>query len=476
MQSRCVFLKNFMNYNVKTIMKRKSQDNKILIYIFFLNIITRIIYFFLVFDEESFNRWMPEQFDRRALLLINGGQHYYPTAWASYYVPLAGIYKILDILSLLDQRLIVVGVISCILGALSVLYLYKIAKEIFSKLKLLPVLIAVLFSLYYPYLYFNAVNVSENIFTPIAIILFYFALKCKKKFFIVASITGLLTGLALIMRPVILPFLPFFFIFIYKQFKKGFSKFILQFLFPFFFCIALIIVPTLLINRSIDSHGNYSITGNGGVNFTIAWCEPKKIRYQTESGESFWFASPTLRGRPDSSNINTDVPFYEQNYYYKLGFDCLKDNPKQLATNLKHIFYTFHSSFYPDFDPFPFHTNLINIWKVLTIPLILGFFIFPFVWKKKFKLWLPGAALIFPFVISIYSQSIGEERYIVPYYFVFIIYGIGSFGGLLSKFIKYEKSAKVAMSKKILIFLIALPAVIAILTILAFLMGKLVNN
>jgi hypothetical protein len=449
--------------------------NRTEILILFLVLAIRITYVILIFDEESFNRWMPGQFDSRALLLVNGGEKSFITAWASYYVPLAGLYKVLQLVNLLGSRLVIAAIGNCVLGALSCVYVFKISKAIFNKSKLLQILITISFILYYPNVYFNALSLSENIFTPILIYLFYHALTLKRKYFKAGVIAGLLFGLALIMRPIIVPFMPFFFFYIYKNYKGGIINFIAQYIFPFIFCTLLIVIPTIIINHNHDKNGVYSFTGNGGVNIAMAWCEPRKIRYKLENGESFWFAPPSLRDNTEADFIQTDVPFYNQGYYYKMGFECLKKNPKRLLTNFKHVFNIFHSEMYPDFSPFPFHSNLLIIWKILVIPLITAFFIFPFVWKKKLKEWLLAAALILTLLVTIYLTSPGEERYSVPHYFILIVFGLATIYKVISATYKIQTRRNVSFKKKTLaLTFVSIPFIITFI-LLGYLYGELIQ-
>ncbi|MFH1979206.1 MAG: hypothetical protein ABII97_02395, partial [Patescibacteria group bacterium] len=71
--------------------------------------------------------------------------------------------------------------------------------------------------------------------------------------------------------------------------------------------------------------------------------------------------------------------------------------------------------------------KLLEFWRILSFPLLIVlFFLFPFLHKKGRKEWLLGLLLLFSLWGSLYFSQPGEERYLIPYHFVLLVWGIPS--------------------------------------------------
>jgi hypothetical protein len=205
---------------------------------------------------------------------------------------------------------------------------------------------------------------------------------------------------------------------------------------PFTLSALVIVIPTAIINHHFDKHGAYSITGNGGVNIALTWCQPRRITYTLENGENFWFSPPIFQSKDPSTDIITDVAFYEQGYYINMGINCLIEHPERIITNIEHVINIFHSKFYPNFHPFSLHDELITLWKILTVPLLLGLLYFPIKYQKLRGEWLISILLLITLFIAVYAANPGEERYLVPYFFVILILGIAGLASGVNRPIK----------------------------------------
>lgn len=168
-----------------------------------------------------------------------------------------------------------------------------------------------------------------------------------------------------------------------------------------------------------------SIGENGGVNFAIAQCELKKISYSTADGDAFWFSPPVFWGsrKPE---VKTNIPFSNQNYYYRMGWECLKKGSGNFERNLSHVKNVFASFFYPDFENSFWHKNLFMFWKTIGAGLSITLLIFPFV-KMNQPQSRTRSLLILLFLsllAAVFWENPGEERYLVPYFFILLISGI----------------------------------------------------
>ncbi|MFH0853182.1 MAG: glycosyltransferase family 39 protein [bacterium] len=403
--------------------------------LFFITVALHLAYVFIIFDEELFNHWLPEQYDFRALALISGEQFSNPTAWGSYHILLVPIYKFLQLTGLLNDRLFILTIINSLLAGAATALIYGISQQLFGNKKI-SVISALLLAVYYPYLYFNALNLSENFIIPLVLGVFFLTIiKLKQRLIFSAIVTGLLFGLSLLARPIIIPFILFFLIWIIWHLKGGrlsVGKYLINFIWP----LLLVVMASLLINHSFDAQGRYSLADSGGVNAAIAWCQPRKISYETLQGEAFWFSSPIFQSKDASTDIKSEIPFYNQGHYYQMAFNCLKENPIRIITNIKHPVNIYHSIFYPNYFSSAWHLILINIWKALTIPLFFGFILYPLLDKQNRQFWALGGLLLSSLIIMVYLGNPGEERYLIPYYFVLILWGIPGLIRLFSTFRK----------------------------------------
>jgi hypothetical protein len=408
-------------------MKEKSKrkilnyDTAAIIIIFGVNLLLRFIYYLVFFDKHNLNVYLPQRLDEITVLFINGATHSFPTAWSSYHLILSLIYLPLKYLNLLDQRLAVTAIFNLFLCSLTAVIIYRISLKIFPKEKYLSYIITGIFTLYYPLYYFSLLSIPESLFTLILTGLFYILIAYP--FNIRASLlVGMLLAVGLIIKPVILSLilclLPWIVVVKILNEKSSF-KYLLNTLIVFL----ILYFAAAGLNFKFDKNHTFAVIGNGGVNFTMAWCEPKRISYSLENGENRWFAPPVFGQKANLSELNYNVPFRNQKFYYLEGLECLKQKPVRLITNIGHLVNIFQSKLYPNLIDKPIHNKLVDLWKIITIPLLVGFLVFPVFNKKRRKEWLLGLIFIFSLIGAVYFSNPGEERYLVPYYFTLIIFG-----------------------------------------------------
>ncbi len=384
----------------------------------------RLIYVLWVFDKERFGTVLPKSVDSIALYFVKGVEHVYPASWASFYIPLAYFYKALNWLGMFDDRLFYVAIINCFLGAAGVVIFYSLAKIIFPGRSKTPTILSIIFSLYYPGLYFNALVLSENLFTPLFLGSIYLIWRYNGKSLFNPVITGLLLGICTAIRPILSPFLPLFALWMLFKSREKLKLIAFRYL-PILLCGFILIVVLISIeNSKIHKYKRYVIAENGGVNVAMTWCQPRKIRYRASNGDTWWFSPPAFWNKDRSTDIITDVPFHNQMHYYKMGFKCMLENPEKLFTNNQNIFNLFHSRFYPNLIYKNWHYRAINFWKIMTAVLFIGFLCYPMVIKKGEIYWIFGSFLILSLLSMVYLMNPGEERYLVPYYFVLILWGL----------------------------------------------------
>ena len=111
-----------------------------------------------------------------------------------------------------------------------------------------------------------------------------------------------------------------------------------------------------------------------------------------------------------------------------MAFGCIKENPERLFSNFGYIKNLWRSLFYPDFlSEHNWHNKLLEFWRILSFPLLIVlFFLFPFLHKTGRREWLLGFSLLLSLWVALYVSQPGEERYLISYYFVLLVWGIPS--------------------------------------------------
>ncbi len=406
----------------------------------------RLIYVWFVFDEKQFGKVMPGKVDSIAMGFLKGVEHVYPTAWASFYIPLAYFYKALDWFGALDERLFYVAIANCFLGAAGVVVFFSLAKIIFpGKLKV-PIILTGIFLCYYPSLYFNALVLSENLFIPLFLGSVYLAWSYNGKSLLNPAITGLLLGICTAIRPILFPFLPLFALWMLFRSREKIKLVGLRYL-PLLLCSFLLVIALFSVTTSrIHKYNKYAIAENGGVNVAMTWCQPRKIRYYISGNNTRWFSPPVFWNKDRSTDIITDVPFHNQMHYYKMGFNCMLEHPERLVTNFRNLINIFHSRLYPNLIYSKWHYQAVNFWKIISVALFLGFLLYPIFFRRRREHWVFGFLLIFSLLAMAYLANPGEERYLVPYYFVLIIFGAPALYSCIERILNYFSIKKSTIS------------------------------
>jgi hypothetical protein len=205
------------------------------------------------------------------------------------------------------------------------------------------------------------------------------------------------------------------------------------------------------------------VSSSGGFNFAMTWCDVKSVKYFTNEGYWYWFASAANIDYPDERAISTSVPFENQEYYYQIGLDCIKEKPFQIVKNSYSIVKLFHSHLFPTTSDMPFWESLRIIFKILTgaafvtaVATIIG------IATKKINVgrhnekffYLFGLA-IFSLFATIYLQNVGEERYMIPYVPLLILMSMPS---LLLLYKKLRSVKKAKLNRKVWILCLAFAA------------------
>ena len=413
----------------------KIKENLCLYGLLLFGFLLRIFYIFSFTKPESYLWSDPGGYDQRALQFAQDQYVMFSTYWPPFFhLFLSVIYRPLVWLGLEGQRIKIDIIFFAILYMVGFWCIYQIVKKLFSVKPALVVLTILIF--WYPFIFLNYLVMSENLFFPLAFLGLYFLivkpLKPSTGLWL-----GLFWGLALLSRPIFALVIPLFIIWgIYN--KLGW-RFLLKFAIVIFIIIGLMMAFNFYYTKGAEK----SISSNGGVGFALLWCDAKSIEFNN-NGYNFGFGPPANIKYPDSKKIVTGVPFENQNYYYEMGINCIKNNPERLFTNTSSIIKLFHSRLFPTTTDVAFWEGFRLFFKFLSgflflasLATIIGIKTNLIKLESSIKKYFYLFGLfIFSLFTTVYLQNPGEERYIIPYSPLLIILSIPFFNSL-SKLKKY---------------------------------------
>jgi 4-amino-4-deoxy-L-arabinose transferase-like glycosyltransferase len=399
-------------------MKKKTKFSEpIIIGLLFslISFLLRFIYLIILQSNlNDFVKWMPQEHHQRAIKLLSEGQVFYANAWGSFYLFLAGLYAMFDFLNLKNQLYALV-ISNIILTSIAVYIFFLLAVKLFNQTQ--AVISTLLLIIYFPLIYFNGLIANENIFLLLLIGgMYYLYLSTKSTKLKPFLIAGLLIGLATSIRSILTPFIPLACLWLVKTNSKKILKGLLIFILG----LVIPIIIFLSLNYRFSKQHQFQLSGSTGINFAITQCHYKKVTYLTDSGETFWFSPPNHHST-SLKELTTTIPFYQQPHYFKLGFNCLINHPANLYQNSQNIFNLFDSVLYPDFNMSPFKNQLYNFSKNIVVISFILFLLYPLTTKPKSFYWL-CSLLILSLFTSIYLANPGEERYLVPFAWVFFLF------------------------------------------------------
>jgi len=390
----------------------------------FFGFLLRLFYIFTFTSPEKYLWSDAGTYDVHAMRMAKGIHITLSTYWPPFFhIFLSCLYRPLIWLGLEEQRVKIDVILFSLFYILAFWCIYQIVKKLFSKKTALFVLTALI--LWYPFIFLNALIMSENLFFVLIFLGLYFLI-VKPETPLNGFWIGLFWGIAIIARPIFALAVPFFLLWAWRQ------KINWKFLLSFTITAGVIIISMMTFNFFYTDGAEKSVSSSGGFNFAMTWCDVKSVKYTNENGYWFWFASAANIDYPDDKAIATTVPFENQKFYYQMGLDCLKQHPERIIDNFSSVKKLFHSHLFPTTSDmagwsfFRFLFKIINgLLFVASIATIVGS-LNGWISVKKFtkKYLYLFALIILSLFITLYLQNVGEERYLIPYAPLLIILSI----------------------------------------------------
>lgn len=386
-----------------------------------------ITFFFLVFyvfglaDYSSLLYGDMRGFWMRALERLDGDPFRITQYWAwppGYHIFLAEFFRLLRWMGLGGLiRLETALFINILAYAVSVYALQRIALRWFAKPIWVPVVL-VLYGFGFPAWYFYSFLLSGNLAMP----LFVAAVACIAcrndwKYSIAAAV---LFAFASVVRPSIAPYGLAFVIFFFIRDRISWAFVARAALFSAVFFV-LIFGAGAEVSR-ISQGKVTSLSANGGLDFFIANSRYYRIDLNYRGWHNY-IVVPAVSGNPENGFFKTDVPYYNQRYYFNLGWEFIKHNPVRLLQNFEHVHDLFFARMMPSVET-PGYATFLQVWDWFKLIMFVSGLLYVWMWRGLARDQLP----LFGFMTGVVGLTIavsylftGEPRYTYAIIFVFYL-------------------------------------------------------
>lgn len=404
--------------------------------------ITKLIYVFYFSDYKNqltsdMGYYWEHAIDRYNGLLFAYSQWYFYATFFHFY--LTFVFKMLYFFGLLNYKLQIVIFLNILYSTISVVFIYLISTRVLNN-SMLALLVSQFYAFCTPIIYFNSFILSENISIPIVIISLYLIITFHNNKLLI-FLTGVFFTIGIVTRPAMGLLVLLFSVYLAFGNKLTIKSLINSFIFISSF---IVIVFLVLVENNYISNGELkNLAGNGGVTFFFEQCKPTEI--------ISYYKGERTRGTPMFSRYHqlakfgefkTDYPLHNQQYFYKLGFECIKKNKYIWLENLKLLKGLFFGCLFPNpetrvsFLPFKILMK-ISDYLMFFMTISLGFIIILIKNKENEVKNILLLASIPCSAIAMSMFYVIDQRYFIPSYFAIYIL----FFYVISKIKKYKSQA-----------------------------------
>lgn len=346
-------------------------------------------------------------------------------AWAPFYhYFLTWIFKATSFLNLYEKRHEIVLLINIVFSTISVVFVYLIAKKLIKKTSYL-IIGTVLYAFSYPFIYINAFVLSEHLAIPMLILatflVFYYPNKKMRLF-----LAGIVFGIAVATRPALGLIGISYAVFLYFVNGKDLKSVLKAMIFSMGFFLVFSLVA---IENYYSSEGKLKgLSAHGGVNFYMAQCKVGKVvahfdEYTFVLEPPIFIAEKELRRK---DKFETDYPFYKQKYYYKMGFECLRNNLLgNFVTNCKLLKGLFFGPFFPPRADIPTFRTVMPIFNLMHFMMTISLGLFFYLIRGK-EVDIPKVLFLFSIFAWIFLTTnffiIGQRQMLPTYFAIYILF------------------------------------------------------
>lgn len=357
----------------------------------------------------------------RAIERLKGNTFQITQYWAwppGYHIFLAELFRVflwLGLESLIRPETPLM--INILLYSASVYALHRISVRWFKK----PLWGAITVGVYifgFPAWYLNAFLLSGNLALPL-LVMAACLLYCREDWLSII-LAAVLFALASFVRPSVAPFGLAFVIYFLIRWRLSWAFIARAAVFSAVF-FALIALGMAEVSRI--SEGRVSgLSANGGLDFMLSNSRHHRVDmfYQ---GYHCTIGLPALAFKPEKGYFKTNVPFWDQAYYYRLGWEHIRHNPSRLIKNFEHVWDLFFSPMLPSRET-PGYKFFRPAWDIFKFLMFLSMGLYLWFARRL----LPEDRPLFGFLMSVMGLTLlvsylfsGEPRYAYAIIFVFYL-------------------------------------------------------
>ncbi len=354
--------------------------------------------------------------------LAGGGQEFEDPqfiAWPPlYHIFLAELFRVFRWLGLDELiRLETALSINIVAFAVSVYALQRLAVQWFVRPELIFITV-MLYALGFPSLYFNAFLLSGNLGMPLMICAF--ALITHKQAWWAVATGGLLFALASIIRPSFGPYGLSFVLFYLVRHGMNWKFIARAAVFSAVF-FSMVLLASLEVAR-ISGGKVFGLSANGGLDFFITMSKYHKVDLKYD-GWNFVIVVPALSWEPEYGTFNTNVPFYNQDYYFHQGWEFLKHNPMRAFRSFEHMGHLFFADMLPSRLDAPGFSFWRPVWDWFKCGMFLTFGLYLWMWRRLGERQPEFVMMISVVLLTLIVSAIftGEPRYTYSILFIFYL-------------------------------------------------------
>lgn len=398
--------------NLKSFFKKYRY----LLIVLLVTFLTRVVYVFYLTNYRNYLGSDMGGYWARALTRYNGNifSIHQWTAWPTFFhFYLAFVFKILNFLHLFDYKLEIILLLNIVYSTVAICFFYLTCINLTNN-EHISLVATCFYGFCYPLIYLNSFVLAENLAIPILTLSLYFIITFSGKPFLI-FISGLLYATGVSARPAIgLIVVPFT---LYIVFADRFSSRSLlrsmSFIAGFLLVISLVVQENCYISKGALTR----IAGYDGMQFFIAQCKVHYLR-SSYKGAVVDVGFPGFAGKPEFARVSfvTNHPMHDHKYFYKLGLECMKENPNIWFENLNFLRMLFLGPFFPSAPNAKGFRLLTNLSRMLLIFMVSSFGLIFFLGKIRKNLMKEILLLLsVPLCIALTSYFFGaEHRYIFP--------------------------------------------------------------
>jgi hypothetical protein len=340
-------------------------------------------------------------------------------AWPPlYHIFLAELFRALRWLGLGEWvRLETALTINITAFAVSVYALQRLAVQWFVRSELIFVTV-MLYALGFPALYFNSFLLSGNLGMPLMICAF--ALIAHKQAWWAVTTGALLFALATIVRPSFGAYGLAFVLYYLVRYGMNWKFIGRAAVFSAVF-FAAVLLGSLEVAR-ISGGKVFGLSANAGLDFFITMSKYHRVELNYD-GWHFFIIAPSLSWEPEYGTFYTNVPFYEQGYYFSRGWEFLKRYPMRLFRSFEHMGHLFFADMLPSRADAPGFNFWRPVWDWFKFGMFLTFGLYVWMWRRLGERKPEFVMMISVVLLTLLVSAIftGEPRYTYSILFIFYL-------------------------------------------------------